>query len=105
MHTAEIKKRVNELLSLVGLESAAENVHRNYSGGMKKRLDLSHGSNPQAKTTCSSMSQPLGLILNREQPFGAYLEKLNKEEDITIFLTTQYLEEADKLCRGWQLLI
>ena len=36
----EIKKRVNELLVLVGLESAAEKRARNYSGGMKKRLDL-----------------------------------------------------------------
>ena len=40
MKTDEIKKRVNELLKLVGLEEAAEKRARNYSGGMKKRLDL-----------------------------------------------------------------
>ncbi len=40
MPTQEIKERVNELLKLVGLESAAEKRARNYSGGMKKRLDL-----------------------------------------------------------------
>jgi ABC-2 type transport system ATP-binding protein len=40
MNRDEIKKRVNELLGLVGLEEAAEKRARNYSGGMKKRLDL-----------------------------------------------------------------
>ncbi len=45
------------------------------------------------------MNQLLDLIHNPVQLYGNYLEKLNKEEKTTIFLTTQYMEEADRLCR------
>ena len=98
MNGDEIKKRVNELLVLVGLESAAEKRARNYSGGMKKRLDLATALIHKPKILF--LDEPTtGLDPQSRSAIWSYLEKLNKEEGITIFLTTQYLEEADKLCK------
>ena len=94
----EIKKRVNELVSLVGLEAAADRRARNYSGGMKKRLDLATALIHKPKILF--LDEPTtGLDPQSRAAIWTYLEKLNKEEGITIFLTTQYLEEADKLCK------
>jgi ABC-2 type transport system ATP-binding protein len=98
MNGTEIKKRVNELLSLVGLEEAAEKRARNYSGGMKKRLDLATALIHKPKLLF--LDEPTtGLDPQSRAAIWSYLEKLNKNEGITIFLTTQYLEEADKLCK------
>ena len=98
MNSDEIKKRVNELLVLVGLEEAADRRGRNYSGGMKKRLDLATALVHKPKILF--LDEPTtGLDPQSRTAIWSYLEKLNKEEGITIFLTTQYLEEADKLCK------
>ena len=98
MKTDEIKTRVNELLKLVGLESVAERRARNYSGGMKKRLDLATALIHKPKLLF--LDEPTtGLDIQSRSTIWSYLEKLNKEEGITIFLTTQYLEEADRLCK------
>ena len=98
MKSDDIKKRVNELLGLVGLEAAAEKRARNYSGGMKKRLDLATALIHKPKLLF--LDEPTtGLDPQSRAAIWSYLEKLNKEEGITIFLTTQYLEEADKLCK------
>ena len=98
MNTDVIKKRVNELIGLVGLEAAADRRARNYSGGMKKRLDLATALVHKPKMLF--LDEPTtGLDPQSRSAIWSYLEKLNKEEGITIFLTTQYLEEADKLCK------
>lgn len=98
MKNEEIKQRVGELLKLVELESVAEKRARNYSGGMKKRLDLATALIHKPKLLF--LDEPTtGLDPQSRAAIWAYLQKLNKEEGITIFLTTQYLEEADKLCK------
>jgi ABC-2 type transport system ATP-binding protein len=98
MKTSEIKTRVAELLKLVELESVAEKRARNYSGGMKKRLDLATALVHKPKLLF--LDEPTtGLDPQSRATVWTYLQKLNKEEGITIFLTTQYLEEADKLCK------
>jgi len=98
MHGAELKNRVNELLALVGLESTADKRARNYSGGMKKRLDLATALVHKPKLLF--LDEPTtGLDPQSRNAIWSYLEKLNKDEGITIFLTTQYLEEADRLCK------
>ncbi len=98
MKTADIKARVAELLKLVELESAANKRARNFSGGMKKRLDLATALIHKPKMLF--LDEPTtGLDPQSRSTIWAYLQKLNKEEGITIFLTTQYLEEADKLCK------
>jgi ABC-2 type transport system ATP-binding protein len=97
MSGAELKDRVEELLKLVGLESAADKRARNYSGGMKKRLDLATALVHKPKIIF--LDEPTtGLDPQSRLAVWSYLEKLNKE-GITVFLTTQYLEEADKLCK------
>ena len=65
---------------------------------MKKRLDLATALVHKPKMLF--LDEPTtGLDPQSRSSIWSYLEKLNKEEDITIFLTTQYLEEADKLCK------
>jgi ABC-2 type transport system ATP-binding protein len=89
---------VNELLKLVELEDAADKRARNYSGGMKKRLDLATALVHRPRLLF--LDEPTtGLDPQSRAAIWAYLEKLNKKEGTTIFLTTQYMEEADRLCR------
>ncbi len=98
MKSENIKRRIDELLGLVGLEEAAEKRARNYSGGMKKRLDLATALIHKPKLLF--LDEPTtGLDPQSRAAIWGYLQKLNKDEGITIFLTTQYLEEADKLCK------
>jgi len=95
---AKIKERVNELLKLMELENAADKRARNYSGGMKKRLDLATAL--VHKPRLLFLDEPTtGLDPQSRTAIWTYLEKLNKDQHITIFLTTQYMEEADRLCR------
>ncbi len=94
----ELKGRVDELLKLVELQDFADKRARNYSGGMKKRLDLASALVHRPKLLF--LDEPTtGLDPQGRAAIWTYLDKLNKEEGITIFLTTQYMEEADRLCR------
>ncbi len=98
MKNDEIKKRVDELLKLVELESVAKKRAKNYSGGMKKRLDLATALIHKPKLLF--LDEPTtGLDPQSRATVWTYLQKINEEERITVFLTTQYLEEADKLCK------
>jgi ABC-2 type transport system ATP-binding protein len=98
MKGAELKGRVNELLKLVELEDVADKRARNYSGGMKKRLDLATALVHTPKLLF--LDEPTtGLDPQSRATIWEYLDWLNREEGITIFLTTQYMEEADRLCR------
>jgi ABC-2 type transport system ATP-binding protein len=93
-----LENRVTELLRLVDLEKFADKRVRNYSGGMKKRLDLA--TTLVHKPQLLFLDEPTtGLDPQSRSAIWDYLEKLNKEEKTTIFLTTQYMEEADRLCK------
>ena len=93
-----LKTRVNELLKLIDLENVADKRTRNYSGGMKKRLDLASALVHRPKLLF--LDEPItGLDPQSRSTIWNYLEKLNKDEKTTIFLTTQYMEEADRLCK------
>lgn len=92
-----IKERSEELLKLLELESSADKRARNYSGGMKKRLDLATALINRPKLLF--LDEPTtGLDPQSRAAIWTYLKELNKDEGITIFLTTQYMEEADRLC-------
>ena len=94
----ELKARVDELLQLVGLTETADRRAGHYSGGMKKRLDLATALVHKPKLLF--LDEPTtGLDPQSRAAIWEYLSKLNKEAGITIFLTTQYMEEADKLCQ------
>jgi ABC-2 type transport system ATP-binding protein len=98
MRGKPLDERVDELLKMVQLEEFADKPAGRYSGGMKKRLDLA--SALVHKPRLLFLDEPTtGLDPQSRASIWEYLDELNKKEGITIFLTTQYLEEADKLCR------
>jgi ABC-2 type transport system ATP-binding protein len=92
----ERKKRGEELLERVGLAEAADRRVKGYSGGMKRRLDLALAlvHRPQILF----LDEPTtGLDPQSRSALWAEVSRLARDEDVTVFLTTQYLEEADVL--------
>src|SRR5438132_12946705 len=97
MRGEELKERVNELLKVVDLGDAADKRSAYYSGGMKKRLDLA--STLVHRPKILFLDEPTtGLDPQSRAQVWSYLKGLN-QTGITIFITTQYLEEVDLLCR------
>jgi ABC-2 type transport system ATP-binding protein len=89
--------RAEELLELVGLEEAADRLTKTYSGGMKRRLDLA--SALVHRPDVLFLDEPTtGLDPASRLVVWDEVRRIN-ERGTTIFLTTQYLEEADQLCR------
>jgi ABC-2 type transport system ATP-binding protein len=93
---AEINRRLGELAGLVGIGAALSRPIGTYSGGMRRRLDLAaalvHG--PQVLF----LDEPTtGLDPVSRARMWQEVRRLNREQGMTIFLTTQYLEEADAL--------
>jgi ABC-2 type transport system ATP-binding protein len=97
MHGPRLEERVNELLKLVELSEVADKKAAFYSGGMKKRLDLASALVHKPKLLF--LDEPTtGLDPQSRASIWTHLEELNRNEGLTIFLTTQYMDEADKLC-------
>jgi ABC-2 type transport system ATP-binding protein len=93
---APLRSRVDELLELVGLSEAADRVARGYSGGMKRRLDIATGLVHRPKVLF--LDEPTtGLDPEARAAMWVEVERLAKQESLTILLTTHYLEEADRL--------
>ena len=91
------KNRINEVLKLVDLEDKQNKFVKFYSGGMKRRLEIARGL--MHYPTVLFLDEPtLGLDSQTRQAIWAYIKKMNKEEETTIFLTTHYMDEADNLC-------
>lgn len=98
LHGAALKKRVDELLTLVELSDVADKRAAHYSGGMKKRLDLA--STLVHKPRLLFLDEPTsGLDPQSRAAIWEHLETLNRDEGVTVFLTTQQMEEADRLCQ------
>ncbi len=96
---AKIKRdeRINEVLNLVDLTEKKDVLVKNYSGGMKRRLEIARGLMHSPKVLF--LDEPtLGLDAQTRQAIWKYIKKMNKEEKTTIFLTTHYMDEADNLC-------
>ena len=91
-----VDARAAELLSIVDLEDAADRRIGTYSGGMQRRLDLASALVHRPRIVF--LDEPTtGLDpISRDQVWR-YVEQLNREDGVTFFLTTQYLEEADRL--------
>ena len=93
---AERKKRGDELLERVGLSDAADRRVRGYSGGMKRRLDLALAL--VHRPSILFLDEPTtGLDPQSRSALWAEVSRLAREDGVTVFLTTQYLEEADVL--------
>ncbi len=89
-------RRVDELLDLLGLADAADRIVRTYSGGMKRRLDIALGL--VHRPAVLFLDEPTtGLDPEARVLMWGELERLAAEGDLTILLTTHYLEEADRL--------
>jgi ABC-2 type transport system ATP-binding protein len=96
MSGAGLRSRVEELLALVGLDEAADRVARGYSGGMKRRLDIAIGLVHKPKVLF--LDEPTtGLDPEARAAMWVEVERLAHTENLTILLTTHYLEEADRL--------
>jgi len=92
----EKKRRADELLERVGLTLAADRKVKGYSGGMKRRLDLALALVHQPQILF--LDEPTtGLDVQSRSALWVEVGRLAKEEGVTVFLTTQYLEEADVL--------
>ena len=94
---SDSKSHAEELLSLVGLESAADRKVSTYSGGMRRRLELASGLINYPRILF--LDEPtLGLDVQTRAAIWKYIRTLKDEYNMTLFLTTHYLEEADSLC-------
>lgn len=96
MKKADIEQRIDELAKYFDLEQALDNQIMTYSGGMRRKLDIATALIHKPKLLF--LDEPtLGLDIKSRQSLWQYIRKLNREDGLTILLTTHYLEEADKL--------
>jgi len=93
---AGLKRRVAESLERFGLADAADRQVKTWSGGMQRRLDVALGLLHQPQVLF--LDEPTtGLDPEARAGMWAEIERLAREERMTILLTTHYLEEADRL--------
>jgi len=93
----QIADNVSRLLEWIGLTDAADRMVMTYSGGMKRRLDIAMGL--IHKPAVLFLDEPTtGLDPETRSRLWNDLNRLREEQELTILLTTHYLEEADNLC-------
>ena len=93
----EINSRIDEVLELIELSDKQNDSVVTYSGGMRKRLDIAGGLLHRPKVLF--LDEPtVGLDIQTRRKIWEYIKKIHKEFDMTIFLSTHYMEEADNLC-------
>ena len=93
---AERRRRVDDLLTQVGLSEAGGRLAKTYSGGMQRRLDVALGLVHRPKVLF--LDEPTtGLDPEARAELWREIERLAREQEMTILLTTHYLEEADRL--------
>ena len=91
------KQRIEEVLNLVGLTERMHDQVKTYSGGMRRRLEIARGLLHKPKVMF--LDEPtLGLDPASRETMWKYIQRLVKEERMTVILTTHYMEEADILC-------
>jgi ABC-2 type transport system ATP-binding protein len=97
LEQGELKERIGELMETVELKDRLQDQVKTFSGGMRRRLEIARGL-----LHCPEilfLDEPtLGLDLQTRNHVWGYIKKLKKERNITIILTTHYMEEADSAC-------
>jgi ABC-2 type transport system ATP-binding protein len=89
------RKRIEELMIFVELWDRKDALVKTFSGGMKRRLEIARGLLHHPKILF--LDEPTtGLDPQTRNHVWSYIENLNKEEGITVFFTTHYIEEADR---------
>jgi ABC-2 type transport system ATP-binding protein len=98
MRGTEPARRAREMLELVGLSDAGDRRVRTYSGGMKRRLDLASALIHRPRVLF--LDEPTaGLDPASRAAIWDEVERLSRADGLTVLLTTQYLEEADRLAK------
>lgn len=93
----ELDARIRSVLKLVQLEDRAGDFLNTYSGGMRRRLEIARGLLHYPKILF--LDEPtIGLDPQSREHMWDHIRTLRKREDMTIILTTHYMEEADRLC-------
>jgi ABC-2 type transport system ATP-binding protein len=91
------RQRIDEVLELVGLIERKHDQVKTYSGGMRRRLEIARGLLHKPKVMF--LDEPtLGLDPASRETMWKYVQRLVREEKVTVILTTHYMEEADMLC-------
>ncbi|HYB91223.1 MAG TPA: ATP-binding cassette domain-containing protein [Candidatus Binataceae bacterium] len=91
------RERADRLLKMVGLSGRAHDLVATYSGGMRRRLEIARGLIHSPEVLF--LDEPtIGLDPQSRHAVWDLLETLRKESDITISLTTHYMDEAEQLC-------
>jgi ABC-2 type transport system ATP-binding protein len=91
-------KRIKELLDIVDLWDRKDHLVKTFSGGMRRRLEIARGLLHHPKIFF--LDEPtLGLDPQTRNQMWTYVSDLNKKEGITIFFTTHYMEEAEKIAQ------
>ena len=89
--------RIDEVLELIELSDKQDQAVVTYSGGMRKRLDIAGGLLHHPKVLF--LDEPtVGLDIQTRRKIWQYIKKIHIEFEMTIFVTTHYMEEADNLC-------
>ena len=94
MPAADLEVRMRQVLELVGLWDRRDKVVSTYSGGMKRRLEIARGLLHSPRVLF--LDEPtVGLDPQTRASIWEYLDQLRRQEDLTIFLTTHYMDEAE----------
>jgi ABC-2 type transport system ATP-binding protein len=95
---AEVKARMAPLLDMVGLTEWAKHQTRFYSGGMQRRLEIARGLLHMPRVLF--LDEPtIGLDPQTRVHIWDYVDELRAREDTTMFLTTHYMDEAERCDR------
>src|SRR6202035_2151871 len=91
-------ERIEKLLTLFELWDRRNDVVKQFSGGMKRRLEIARGLLHTPKIVF--LDEPtLGLDPQTRNQLWTHVKKLNDEEKVTVFLTTHYMEEAERVAQ------
>src|SRR5512145_444442 len=97
LHGADLKQRVETVLQYVAMTDRANEAVKNYSGGMKRRLNLAVGliNNPRVLF----LDEPtVGVDPQSRNHIFESVERLNREQGMSILYTSHYMEEVERLC-------
>lgn len=93
----QVDTRIDDILELIELGDKQNDQVMTYSGGMRKRLDIAGGL--LHRPDVLFLDEPtVGLDIQTRKKIWEYIKKIHDEFDMSIFLTTHYMEEADNLC-------